>query len=407
MKQLGFLLAWMGLAGLASAQDSTSVGSISEWSAWSEHQWASNAAPKWAMTGVACGGDISGPVRTLVSLSEQKGGGFIGGTSRTGVSLTLPALELFPEPDLGRWETFVAVEHRQVVSAEWSPAAARFAFGRWGLTQDSDRLGGTAYAAVSATCLKIGGIRTSQTEAFDIPMTLKLHWALQAGEVHRYAGARIARPSRATWDQTGVEVDVFASQGVPIGVGALVGLDVGLTLEESEGGHGRPDRWSFQLQDLSRGRFRALEYTFLDTAFSTPGFPLLTQGAPDFTAAVQTDTLLGDLTFGMPATVTFRWERQALRQRDVRWSAEWQRHGFAPRARFEVTRIQGGGRVRTAVGLGHGGWGGTYIPLRFECPSREVRQGRPGGQLVVSTRWLALPGTGGRMAFGVHWHRTF
>ena len=60
-----------------------------------------------------------------------------------------------------------------------------------------------------------------------------------------------------------------------------------------------------------------------------------------------------------------------------------------------------------AVGLGHGGWGGTYIPLRFECPSREVRQGRPGGQLVVSTRWLALPGTGGRMAFGVHWHRTF
>ena len=72
MKQLGFLLAWMGLAGLASAQDSTSVGSISEWSAWSEHQWASNAAPKWAMAGVAFGGDISGPVRTLVSLSEQK-----------------------------------------------------------------------------------------------------------------------------------------------------------------------------------------------------------------------------------------------------------------------------------------------------------------------------------------------
>ena len=64
-----------GSGGVGLAQDSTSVGSISEWSTWSEHQWASNAAPKWAMAGVAFGGDISGPVRTLVSLSEQKGAG--------------------------------------------------------------------------------------------------------------------------------------------------------------------------------------------------------------------------------------------------------------------------------------------------------------------------------------------
>ena len=118
-----------GGVGLGSGQHS--AGSISEWSTWSEHQWASNAAPKGPWP-ASPWGDISGPVRTLVSLSEQKGGGFIGGTSRTGVSPTLPALELLPKPELGRWETHVAVEHRQVVSAEWSPAAARFAFGRWG-----------------------------------------------------------------------------------------------------------------------------------------------------------------------------------------------------------------------------------------------------------------------------------
>ncbi len=405
------LMAWLGpwAAGATGepADSTRREGVVSEWRAWSEHQWASNAALKWAMAGVAFGGDISGPVRSLVSLSEQKGGGFLGGTSRSGVSLTLPALELFPEPDQGSWQTFVAFENRMVAAAEWSPAAARFAFGRWGLSDGDDRLGGTAFAAISATCLKIGGIRTSKTAAFGIPMTLQLQWALQAGEVHRYDAGRIARFSRATWDDEVVDVDVLATRGTPLGVGTLVGFDLGIALEESEGGMGRPDRWSLDIQDLSRGRFRALEYSSIDTAFTTPGFPLLTQGAPDFSSATARDTLEGDLSFGLPSTVTFRWERHALRRPDVQWTLEWQRHGYAPRARVEITRIQGWGPVRTAVGLGHGGWGGTYIPLRFEMPSREVRQSRPGGSLVVSTRWLALPGMGGRMAFGLNWHRTF
>lgn len=403
-----FMAAAIGAWGQSALEDSLSdAGVVSEWRAWSEHQWASNAAPKWAMAGVAFGGDISSPVRTLVSLTEQKGHGVLGGTSRTGVSLTLPALELFPEPDQGRWETFVALENRMVAAAEWSPAAARFAFGRWGLDAPDDRLGGTAFSVISATCLKIGGVRTSRTEAFAIPMDLELHWAFQAGEVHRYDAGRIARDSRATWDEQAVDVDLYVTRGTPLGVGTLVGVDVGIALEEADGGQGRPDRWSLLIQDISRGRFRALEYSRLDTAFNTPGFPLLTAGAPDFSAATTTDTLSGDLAFGLPATVTLRWERRALRDPDVRWVAEWQRHGYAPRGRLELTRIQGLGRVRTAIGLGFGGWGGAYIPLRFEMPSREVRQGRPGGTLTVATRWLALPGTGGRMALALNWHRTF
>lgn len=404
---LGCGLALHTFASIGAADSTASEGVVSEWRAWSEHQWASNAVPKWAMAGVAFGGDISGPVRTLVSLTEQKGGGFFGGTSRTGVALTLPALELFPEPDQGRWQTFVAVENRMVAAAEWSPAAARFAFGRWGVSDEDDRLGGTAFSVISATCLKIGGIRFSETVAFGVPMHLELKWALQAGEVHRYDAGRIARFSRATWDDEVVDVDVLATRGTPLGVGTLVGFDVGIAMAESQGGMGRPDRWSLDIQDISRGRFRALEYSSIDTALVTPGFPLLTQGPPDFSQAATRDTLEGDLSFGLPATVTLRWERQALRRPDVRWTAEWQRHGYAPRGRLEVTRTQGLGPVRTAVGLGYGGWGGTYIPLRFECPSREVRQGRPGGTLALSSRWLALPGTGGRMAFGLNWHRTF
>lgn len=410
MLTLGWVCALHTMASMGPADSVSSDGVVSEWRAWSEHQWASNAVPKWAMAGVAFGGDISGPVTTLVALTEQKGGGFVGGTSRTGVSLTLPALGLFPDTEdetAGTWRTHVAVENRMVAAAEWSPAAARLAFGQWGPSSGDNRLGGTAVSVISTTCLKIGGVRSSETAAFGVPMTLDLKWALQAGEVHTLDAGRMARSSRATWDDEAVDVDVVASRGRPLGAGTLVGLDVGIEMEESGGNMGRPDRWSLDIQDLSQGRFRSLEFARIDTAFTAPGFPLLTEGAPDFSSATSRDTLQGTLSFGLPATVTFRWERQALRRPDVRWALEWQRHGYAPRARLEVTRTQGWGGLRTAVGLGHGGWGGAYIPLRFECPSREVRQGRPGGTLVMSTRWLALPGTGGRMAFGLNWHRTF
>ena len=161
-----------------------------------------------------------------------------------------------------------------------------------------------------------------------------------------------------------------------------------------------------QLQDLSRGRFRALEYTFLDTAFSTPGFLLHARrprlhgrgpdghppGGPDLRHARHGHLPLG--TAGLAPT------RCAL----VRRMAAPRICPPRPIRSHPDSRV---GPRADGCGPRPRGWGGTYVPLRFECPSREVRQGRPGGQLVVSTRWLALPGTGGRMAFGVHWHRTF
>ena len=74
---------------------------------YAEGQWSSNALNKFVVAGVAFGGDISSPVRSLAALTHWKGQGFAGGTTRSGVRMVLPALELFETQTRGRWKTVI------------------------------------------------------------------------------------------------------------------------------------------------------------------------------------------------------------------------------------------------------------------------------------------------------------
>ena len=346
-----------GGVGLRAGQPQQVSRAFREWSAWSrKHQWASNAAPKWAMAGVAlwgrhqaAGADVGIPVRTRRRRRIHRRS-----VAGPRCPLTLPALELFPEPDLGRWETFVAVEHCVRVSLRPNgPRAPPGCLpGRWGLTQHmADRLGGTAYAAVSATCLKIGGVRVGRRRRFDVPRGPEAPVGL-AGRGGAPVGHRCAyvRAGRA-WDQTGVEVDVFASQGVPIGVGALVGL----RCRVGPGGVGRGPwparsggRCSFRIS--RRGRFRALEYTFLDTAFSTLRDPPPHARRPRLHGRGRDWCLLrgpGLRLVSPPRSPSAGSGRPCRTMRCARWSAKIRRPPCGcPPARFKKSpRIQGWGRV--------------------------------------------------------------
>ena len=56
----------------ADSLDSRPIHSIE---LYSENQWASNAATKWVVAGLAFGGDITSPVRTLTSRTAERGTG--------------------------------------------------------------------------------------------------------------------------------------------------------------------------------------------------------------------------------------------------------------------------------------------------------------------------------------------
>jgi len=375
---------------------------------YSENQWASNAASKWAVAGLAFGGDISTPVRTLTSLTEQRGIGIGGGSTRQGIALVLPSMNLGKEPDMGRWKTTVALEHQQLVTARWTDGMARFFFGRHGIEGETfGSLGLSRYWRVSATNLKIGGERTHRSTVRSTPVDMTLNWSINAGEMHEQQGVAIQMGSQYRWDGDSMAVDLRGSRIVPFGVGTLLSLDLGMTIEEADGGMGRPDRWSISVRDWGAARFREGMFERVDTAYADAGLPILGGEAWDLEGVIMTDTVLGTIRRKMPSTVRIQWDREALRTPGVVWSLSIENNSVAPRPQVELVRSSGRGAVRTTVGIGYGGWGGTYIPLHMDFPSRDVRQGRPGGTLSVGTRWLALPGSGGRMALGANWHQTF
>ena len=95
----------------ADSLDHRSVHSIT---LYSDNQWASNALTKWAAAGLAFGGDITSPVRTLTSRPPSGGRGGRRPES-AGRALVLPPMNIGEEPDKGRWQTTVALEHQQPV----------------------------------------------------------------------------------------------------------------------------------------------------------------------------------------------------------------------------------------------------------------------------------------------------
>ena len=97
---LSFLVFWgalvraqMPLTGELSRQP------VQTLDVFAEADWASNAASKYVLAGLAFGGDITYPVQSLSSRTAQKGKGFSGGSARVGVKLTLPAMGLVEELD--------------------------------------------------------------------------------------------------------------------------------------------------------------------------------------------------------------------------------------------------------------------------------------------------------------------
>lgn len=387
-------------------QDTSFQKSVIALNAHCEAQWASNALNKFVLAGAAFGGDISNPVRSLTALTHWKGEGFAGGFTRAGVEAILPASELLETPEAGGWKTLVALETVQWAEASWSPAAATLAFGRHGIGDDGS-LGGTGYAFNSATMLRIGGIRTAERGVRGIPMEVTVEWGLRMGELHRAIAGGVSHSSSFQWNDTLAEGNLDAMQFRNLTAGSTVGLDFGIAVREARGGHGRRDAWSASLRNLSRGGRWQTEWAYVDTAFSNGGWPLLTGEGPAFNDMADRDTLITGFGRRLPHTVAFRWQREALRSPGVMWTLHAERISIAPRWDLSLTRRSGRGALQAEVGLGWGGWGGTYIPIHFNLPSRAVRQGNPGGTLSIRTRWLALAGTGGRMGLGCHWHHTF
>lgn len=389
-------------------EDSLDTRPIHSIEIYSDNQWASNALTKWAAAGLAFGGDITSPVRTLTSLTDQRGGGIGGGTIRQGVALVLPSMTIGEAPEKGRWKTTVGLEHLQFVRASWTPGMARFLFGRHGVEGETyGRLGLTGFRQLSATSLKVGGIRTHRAAIRSQPMDLTFSWSVNVGEMHALRRGYVQGGSEYRWDADTMSVNMRASRVDPYGVGRLVSFDFGMVIEEPDGGRGRADRWTFEIRDWGGARFRSGLYQWLDTAFTEAGLPVMNNGEFPVETASRIDSGNGALHERMPSTFAAQWEREALRHPGVVWCFRAERNSGAPRGQAELVRSSGRGAVRTTVGIGYGGWGGTYIPLNLEFASRDVRQGRPGGTLAVSTRWLALPGSGGRMALGLNWHQTF
>ena len=392
----------------AQSADSLDTRPIHSIEIYSDNQWASNAATKWVVAGLAFGGDITSPVRTLTSRTAERGTGVGGGLTRQGVALVLPPMNIGEEPDKGRWRTTVALEHMQLVSATWSPGMATFFFGRHGIEGNTEGwLGTSTFRRWASTSLKVGGIRTHRTALRSTPVDMTLNWSVNAGEVHLHEGGSLQYNSRYQWDGDSIQLDLKGSATNSSGVGTLFSLDLGIAIEEAEGEGGRPDRWSFSVRDWGSGRFGGWIWQRLDTSYAEAGLPVLEGAGLDFSDVIQNDTILSTLRRRMPKTVQFQWDRESLRMPGVVWSLRLENNRSAPRGQAELVRSSGRGAVRTTVGIGYGGWGGTYIPLDFEFATRDVRQGRPGGTLAVSTRWLALPGSGGRMALGLNWHQTF
>jgi len=389
----------------ADSLDHRSVHSIT---LYSDNQWASNALTKWAAAGLAFGGDITSPLQTLVSNTAERRSAMGGGTSRQGVALTLPSMNLGEAPVKGRWKTTVALEHQQWATAQWTAGMARFFFGAHGAHPgEVGWMGPSSFKRGAATALKVGGIRTHRTSMRSTPVDMTLSWSANAGEVHVWQSGNLAYSSNFRWDGDSLELDLAGSSLLPIGVGTLFSVDLGMSIEEAESAGGRRDRWSFSARDWGSAVFRSGVYQRLDTAYADEGLPLTDGGGLDFSSVVRNDTLAGALRRKVPSTVRFRWDREAMRFPGVVWSVILENNSAAPRPQAELVRSSGRGAIRTTVGIGYGGWGGTYIPLNLEFPTRRVRQGRPGGTLAVSTRWLAAPGSGGRMALGLNWHETF
>ena len=388
--------------------DSVRPGPIHGLEIYTQNQWASNAITKWAMAGLAFGGDISSPLRVLSDRTHRRGVGVGGGSSRSGVALVLPSARLGGEPEKGRWQTTVALEHQQVVTAQWTPGLAHLLIGPEGPeATTSGELGFSSYQRLAATSLKVGGIRTHQTSLQSTPVDMTLRWSVNAGEMHISEGGAIQQGSHYLWDQDSLKVGLTASSLIPFGVGTLVSMDLGVAIEESSGSGGRPDRWSVCILDWGSARFRGGAFNRVDTTYAEAGLILFDGADLDGVNVFMSDTLTGTIRRRMPSTIRFQWDRKALRHPGVEWSFRMERNRMAPRPQAEFVRSSGRGAVRTTVGIGYGGWGGTYIPLNLEFAARAVRQGRPGGTLSVSTRWLALPGSGGRMALGLNWHQTF
>ena len=389
----------------ADSLDHRSVHSIT---LYSDNQWASNALTKWAAAGLAFGGDITSPVRTLASRTAERGTGVGGGLSRQGVALVLPPMNIGEEPDKGRWLTTVALEHQQLVSATWSPGMATFFFGQHGTEGNTEGwLGTSTFRRLASTFLKVGGIRTHRTELRSTPVDMTLNWSVNAGEVHLHESGSLQYSSRYLWDGDSLQLDLKGSATNSSGVGTLFSMDFGIAIEEAEGEGGRPDRWSFSVRDWGSGRFGGWIWQRIDTSYAEAGLPVFEGAGLDFSDVMQVDTIASTLRRKVPSTVRFQWDRESLRMPGVVWSLRLENNRSAPRRQAELVRSSGRGAVRTTVGIGYGGWGGTYIPLDLEFPTRRVRQGRPGGTLSVSTRWLAVPGSGGRMALGLNWHETF
>ena len=404
-----FLIAALWASGVWAQSEGDSVlvpPPISQMEVYAEGQWASNALNKFVLAGFAFGGDISSPVRSTTSLTHWKGRGFAGGTTRAGVRMVLPALELFKPQRVGRWKTVIGLETAQWASAFWSPAAATLVFGRHGIGNDGS-LKGVRYNLTAATLLRIGGVRTVPMTLRRNPLLWSVEWGVRMGELHRSIAGGVHRGSEYQWTDEVAEGRLNAMQFRNLSSGSALAFDLAMVWEEAHGGQGRPDRWSVSLRNLGKGGRWQTEVALMDTAFSTPGWALITGEGPDFSGAVQRDTLLDGFERSLPHTLSFRWDRGAIRLPGVVWSLTAEKLSIAPRWEWALIRRSGRGAVHTEVGLAYGGFGGTFIPLNFNFPSRAVRQGRPGGTLAIRTRWLALAGTGGRMGLGIHWQRTF
>lgn len=405
-----FPACFSGVSG--SESDSIPTPSVLSIDIYSENQWASNAATKWAVAGFAFGGDISTQAQGLNSRTRERGSGIGGGSIRQGVSLVLPSANIGKTPDKGRWNTLVALEHFQVATASWTPGMAHLFFGSQGL-EDEGRgmLGPSRYKRVSLTSLKVGGVRTHRTQSGEVPLDMTLNWSVNVGELHSNNSGYVNAFSEFTWDADSIMLDVRAGQRDMVGTGTVLGFDFGVSIAEADGGHGRRDRWSFAVRDLGTSRSRDVIYQYVDTSAAYDGVPLLNNGFNGVTDLVEADTLqtMTSLTImdKLPSTISFRWEREALKTPGVSWGLLLENNSAAPRPRAELMRSSGRGAVRTTLGIGYGGWGGTYIPFNLDFPSRDVRQGEAGGTLALHTRWLALPGSGGRMGLGVNWHQTF